>query len=615
MSENQYAVDAASAGGAFTKTEETVLAHYFTSTDRSVRSYGVTDAMPSQLWAFLIGGYSRSHLGLRERFLHVFREYAESINGSYDVVISELADALDVGGAVDNIKIKYIMDKATKFMSKWAVQYGHNSLKDSAQDRMVVDYISIRGAKVLEESRLCGAQERSTRYVDFRTLGFVCPPLFHDNVGGCSTQGLDDDNTVNISRELSYVTKATALHAKCIAVYTEILDAAIEHYRETLNPADFVSETAFANTARAKAFDTARYTLLTCLPTALGITMPTRETERRLSSWLASPHDEIVRVAQQLHNACLVNNDGLLRHVKPSSFEHETIPSNLIDNAFRGISETVQQWTSPSAPMSGVGTYDAASIKSSVSLHMPCTYSDRYGFLYQLAASLLKRCSGTNISAAVIEDHLRENKRHQLAWEVIRARLANRKAHDELPEEFAIGDFTASIEIDYGAFRDLQRHRNGTLVCSELDCSFGFMVPELLTIPKFAALHTSYCEYMQEVAEFHAYVRAFNPAVAEYWFALGHKVHFDYSCDFRQLIYICELRSQPAGHYSYRLVAQELFRQLARDCFTDGVHLNGYSEEFMALFNVDLSDPFTGSRAASENRAEAKLAALKNEEK
>lgn len=574
--------------------EKLVLGHFFTSTDHVI--YAATDAMPSALWAYLVGGASRSARSVRDRFLDVFREQDPE---NYTAVIHDLAREILVSSGTTNSGMQFIMEKATKFMSKWAVLYGHNSLKDSSGDRIVCDELTIRDAKILEESDLGNFQERSTRYMDFGPNGNTSYtiPGFHIESGDRSD-----------SRDLNYGTwcgkpvtqedctrELTILVVRCRNVYAEILAAATEHYQETLNPEDFKTDTALNNTAKAKAFDTARYVLLTCFNTALGFTMPTRETERRLSDWLANPHSTVADIAATIHRAAAVTNAGLLNHVTPNKFYHRQIPSDITHAAFRGISDTALQWSAPSDNHNEPFT----------KLHLESALDDS-DFIYHLAASILKKSTGSNLPTAVIIDHLFSETDHSgsLSASVIAERLQGRKQHDELPREFGIGDFRLEISIDYGAFRDLQRHRNGTLVCSDLDCGAGYLVPELLTHPKFAALHTLYCEYMEEVAALHAKVRAFDPVAAEYVFALGHKVQFTYHCDFRQLIYICELRSQPAGHYSYRLVVQSAFKQLCDNVFA-------HHPQLARLFFVDMHDPFgTSSRTEQENRTADKIAKL-----
>lgn len=584
-----YTEDSTHNDRVYTEDEKCILNYFFTSSDS--HEYAATSAMPTQLWAYLVGGASRSPLSLKDRFLSVFEEVCGS--SSYADELHVLATAIknDSTGNTDTVAMARIMTKATKFMSKWAVQYGHNSLKDSAYDRVAVDRVSIRGAKILEESHLAAYQEKSTRYQDFSSLGYVLPPLFTKDIQAERDCNFGEWLGVRFT-ESDYVREADELHKKSLAVYDEILNAAQQYFLKQLNPADFKTTVAMHNTARAKAFDTARYALLTCTPTALGFTSASRETERMLSAWLAHPNTEVADQAAEIHKAVAAVNDGLLTHVQANKFYHQHVSGELVSKALCCIQRTGMLW--------GRVVPDATEAvdASVVDLSYPGDYDET--FLQQLAAAVLKKSEGSNLPLDVIIEHLVEvtDPSGILSAQIIADRLRGRRRFDELPDEFAIGEFRAEIELDYGAFRDLQRHRNGTLICSDLDCSYGFSVPELLTHPEFAALHTTYCNYMDEVAAFHAKVRAFNPIAAEYWFALGHKVQFSYFCNFKQLIYICELRSQPAGHYSYRKIAQELFVLLRRLFSTAADAI------LTRYFFVDMSDPFTGSsRASAENRA------------
>ena len=56
--------------GNYTENERIVLDHFFTNVDRNV--YCAKNALSSQLWAYLVGQYSRTHVSLRDRFLQLF---------------------------------------------------------------------------------------------------------------------------------------------------------------------------------------------------------------------------------------------------------------------------------------------------------------------------------------------------------------------------------------------------------------------------------------------------------------------------------------------------------------------------------------------------------------
>src|SRR3990172_6186487 len=115
----------------FTEDEKAVLLHFFTNIDKNI--YAATDSMPNSLWALLEGGYSRSQLSMRMRFLTIFDEMLEEfkagkLSKEEIVTVKDFADKLRSGGSLN---LSFFLGRAEQFMRKWAVQYGHDSLKDS----------------------------------------------------------------------------------------------------------------------------------------------------------------------------------------------------------------------------------------------------------------------------------------------------------------------------------------------------------------------------------------------------------------------------------------------------------------------------------------------------
>ena len=56
--------------GNYTPNERIVLDYFFTNVDKNV--YCAKNTLSSQLWAYLVGQYSRTHVSLRDRFLQLF---------------------------------------------------------------------------------------------------------------------------------------------------------------------------------------------------------------------------------------------------------------------------------------------------------------------------------------------------------------------------------------------------------------------------------------------------------------------------------------------------------------------------------------------------------------
>ncbi|MBM3183985.1 MAG: FAD-dependent thymidylate synthase, partial [Chlamydiae bacterium] len=54
------------------------------------------------------------------------------------------------------------------------------------------------------------------------------------------------------------------------------------------------------------------------------------------------------------------------------------------------------------------------------------------------------------------------------------------------------------------------------------------------------------------------------PEEAQYIVPMGYNIHWYFHVNLRALQWLCELRSQPAGHPTYRLIAQEMGRAVSK---------------------------------------------------
>jgi thymidylate synthase ThyX len=117
------------------------------------------------------------------------------------------------------------------------------------------------------------------------------------------------------------------------------------------------------------------------------------------------------------------------------------------------------------------------------------------------------------------------------------------------------------IVADYGAFRDLQRHRMLTVQWQSLTPDLGAGVPEQVELAGCGeeyrrALEISSSEY-QRLRE-----RGLELA-APYALCLGYRIRFILDLNAREAMQLIELRSGREGHPSYRAVAHEMHAQIA----------------------------------------------------
>lgn len=114
---------------------------------------------------------------------------------------------------------------------------------------------------------------------------------------------------------------------------------------------------------------------------------------------------------------------------------------------------------------------------------------------------------------------------------------------------------------DYGAFRDLQRHRLLTIEWQGLTPFLGYSMPEAVTAAGGAEI---YQEAMtRSAALYEALEEQFGSTVAAYAVTLGHCVRYSVQMNAREAMHMLELRTTPAGHPEYRKVCQKMHDLIA----------------------------------------------------
>lgn len=529
----------------YTEHEKIILSYFFTNIDSNI--YCATDNMPSSLWALLLGGYSRSNKSLRNRLLQVFSDVANENKVEYSEYIEKIAKAITKG----DVDLSNEIAKADKFMHKWSIEYGHNSLKDSSNNLIAIEQVSIRASKILEDTKLSAFQEKSTRYMDFS----------------------------GDSLYLTGISDIDSLGRECMQVYSEAKDELIEYYKKTIDKSEFKTENAWIRTCNAKAFDDARYLLPTSVTTSLGATMNTRETERWISKLLSLDNYEVRELALKIKAECEKVTPALIKHVKANKFLNRwsgtALSHKLRLPKFDGeeyISSTLEE-----VPLQEHGPGVILNIMSDVEIEVAYSLINAVGY-YDL--SLI-------------------NKELTLS-EIFELGLGERGDHDEFPPECAVGNFSFDIICDIGAFRDIQRHRVGTQVVEKWSSLRGYSLPDVLSDESLSELKQKYVNMFEKVSNKNREIGIYDP-FSEYCLLLGHNVRMTYTCDFKQIAYLIELRSGESGHYSYRRIAQEMYKLIESKLPNLSKHIR-----------VNLKD-YTDRRKQEEN-IQAKIAKNLNQD-
>jgi hypothetical protein len=153
------------------------------------------------------------------------------------------------------------------------------------------------------------------------------------------------------------------------------------------------------------------------------------------------------------------------------------------------------------------------------------------------------------------------------------------------------------VVTDYGAFRDLQRHRMLTIEWQPLGPSLGYDVPDVVDE---AGVAGRYIASLERSRELHEALAPEFPVESAYAVALAYRIRYSMQMNARSAMHVVELRSSPQGHPAYRWVAQEMHRLIGERA--------GHRLLAEAMSHVDYGEPEL-ERLESERRAETRRTA------
>ncbi len=160
---------------------------------------------------------------------------------------------------------------------------------------------------------------------------------------------------------------------------------------------------------------------------------------------------------------------------------------------------------------------------------------------------------------------------------LLRAYVGNRTNRRHRPgRAFERTAYRFDVLTDYGAFRDLQRHRLLTLEWQPLSTRHGFTEPDAIVE---AGAQDDWLRVMEASADLHEALYASGLRdIAPYAVAMAYRVRFYMDMNAREAMHVIELRSAPQGHPAYRRVCQQMHTLIAehrrppRDRRRDAVH-------------------------------------------
>ncbi len=530
--------------GDLTPDERARVAPYVTDPEGPVFALlGLPEAVKGALFA----RYSRSANSVRRILLEEFLPDGEGAAAPRDGTVPEVGEG-----------------RAREFFQRVLADYGDDSVAQLGGAHVAIEGVSNVLTKVIEWGRLASYLEQSTRYVPYTEMQdgrwkYVRPPgiAAHPDLLARYEQVLDD----------------------AFATYARLYEAVLAHLVQQEGAGD---DPAVLRTLRARALDAVRGLLPAATTANLGVYASGQAWEQMVIRLRSHPLAEAREVGDQVLAA--------LRRVIPD-FLTRTDRADRGERmgAYRMATEerASEMWMalSPAGDDAPDGTAPPAGVR--LLEHDPD--GER-----RVLAHALWPASG----AALDQVRARVDG---MADDDVRAALMRwadgRADRRERPgRALEATSYLFEVTCDYGAYRDLQRHRILTLEAQPLGADLGFEPS-----PDVAAcgLHEEFDRVQQASAGLWREVRARVPAEAPYAVTMAHRIRFLMRMNAREAMHLIELRSQPQGHAAYRRVAQEMLLAIRDDAAQPGIAaLMGFA---------DMSGD--GDRLAQERRTEARRAA------
>ncbi len=531
----------------FSAEEQDVLRRYVTNLDRPV--FALVN-LPEVVKGALFARYSRSSKSLRRLF------------------IDEFVDELDISGDA-TVDATVGMRRAVELYERVFNEYGDDSVAQLGGVHLACEQCSNLLTKVLEWGRLMAYLEQSTRYIAYNNRldtghyrYYRDPAVLESPLGARYVGGLD----------------------RMFDTYGELLEESqgFLSFRHPRAPGD--SDFVHRRAVKAKALDALRGLLPAGSLSNVGIFGTGQSYELLLLRMRAHPLPEArIYAEMMLEELRKVIPSFLQRVDRPerggawSSYleQTRTDTARLVGDLFPDLVAPPDRPASGPSGRPSVALIDFDPEGEEKVLRAIC--APLVGYSEDEIAGRVARLGAEErraLLAAYVGD--RANRRHRPG-----------RAFERTAYRF-------EVVTDYGAFRDLQRHRMLTIEWQPLGAALGYDVPDVV---EEAGLTPRYVASIERSRELYDALRPHFPLQAAYALALAFRVRYSMQMNAREAMHLIELRSGSQGHPTYRWVAQEMHRQIAERA--------GHRLLAEAMSHVD-TDAVELGRIGAERRADAR---------
>ena len=524
----------------FTADEADVLRRYFTNLDQPV--FALVN-LPEVVKGALFARYSRTALSLRRLFLKEFV-------GELDIEGDRSIDAT-VG-----------LRRAEELYDTVFFEYGDDSVAQLGGVHLACEQASNVLTKILEWGRLMSYLEQSTRYI-----------AYDQRLGGRYRYYRDPEILTS-----PLGTRYIADMDRMFEAYSALVPQLQEFFRtvEPKDPND--SDFAYRTAIKARALDAVRGMLPAASLSNVGIYGTGQAYEALLLRMRAHPLPEARAYADLMLTE--------LRKVVPSFLKRVDLPDRGVRTS--GYMSDIRHSMEAMAD-SVFGDAVGGPVEDDT---LELVDFDPDGEIKVVTAILYPH---TSLSERTVEARVRQMTVEE-RLEVLTSYVGNRGNRRQRPgRAFERTDYRFDVLSDYGAFRDLQRHRMLTIDWQPLSTRHGYVRPAAVDA---AGVADQFDAVMERSEALYTDLAEDHPDQASYAVSLAYRVRYSMQFNAREAVHMLELRTGPQGHEAYRRVCQRMHTQIGE--------VAGHKALAEAMKFVDHNPEPALGRLEAERRAEEK---------
>ncbi|MCE2983757.1 MAG: FAD-dependent thymidylate synthase [Parachlamydia sp.] len=476
--------------------------------------------LPEVIKGALFSRYSRSSLGLRSLLL---KEFVHNNDEASFEAITGHSQGNEEQQDLEQIEA---VKKAQAFYDRILDGYGDDSIGELGGAHLAIENVSMIAAKMIEDCRIGGSPlEKSTRYIYFDQKMKGEYLFFRDPV--LMTSAYRD----------SYIETCNML----FETYSRLISPMTAVIEQRFPKDSAISKSAYTAALRAKVLDCLRGLLPSSTLTNMGIFGNGRFYEQLIHKLNCQNLSELQEIGKRSYDELSKVIPSFVRRSNPSHRSHQSY-AQFVESMQRDLrllgKQYEEQCERSFQPGVRLISYDPQAVT-------------------KVAAALL--FSACDKGLAELLNYCRTLPEEELARILDAGCNARENRRHKSPRALEHAEFTFEMVTDFGAYRDLHRHRMLTQERQMLTCDYGFYIPpEIQNTPH----EEEYCHALHQAKAVYDRIAAELPEEAQYIVPMAYNVRWYFHINLRALQWLCELRSAPAGHPTYRFVAQAMAKQV-----------------------------------------------------